>query len=61
MLVGGDLHVKEEHCFEMVASRTEAYVEDWVQSLQCLVIRVDGTKPIEENISYVINQISTLN
>ena len=24
--------------------------EEWVQSLNCPIIRIDGTKPIEENI-----------
>lgn len=61
MLAGGDLYEKEEKFFEMVAARTDAYVEDWVQSLQCPVIRVDGTKPIEENISIIIQQVSLHN
>ncbi len=58
MLEGGDLYQAEEHFFELVESRTEAYYENWIQSLQCPVIRVDGTKPIEENISYIIRRIS---
>lgn len=57
MLEGGDLHQAEEQFFEMVGSRTEAYVEMWVQSLQCPVIRVDGTWPIEENVHFIASQI----
>lgn len=57
MLEGGDLHQAEEQFFEMVESRTDAHVEKWVQSLQCPVIRVDGTLPIVENVHFIIKQI----
>lgn len=60
MLAGGDLHEAEEHFFGLVESRADEYVENWVQSLPCPVISVDGTKPIEENISFILNQIPTL-
>ena len=33
MLPGGDLHEREEAFFDMVGSRTEYYVEEWIQSL----------------------------
>lgn len=58
MLEGGDLYQAEEHFFELVESRTEAYYENWVQSLQCPIIRVDGTKSIEENVQFIIKQIN---
>ena len=61
MLASGDLYEKEEAFFEMAAVRTDAYVEDWVQSLQCPVIRVDGMRPIEENISIIVQQLALLN
>jgi adenylate kinase family enzyme len=57
MLPGGDLHEHEEKFFNMVGSRTESYVEEWVQSLNCQIIRIDGTKPIEENIRIIIEQM----
>lgn len=57
MLEGGDLHQAEEQFFEMVESRTDAHVEKWVQSLQCPVIRVDGTLPIVENVHFILKQI----
>ena len=28
--------------------------EEWVKSLKCPVIRIDGTKPIDENIDFII-------
>ena len=57
MLPGGDLHEQEELFFDFVKSRAENTVEEWVQSLPCPIIRVDGTKPIEENINDIISQI----
>ena len=58
MQPGGDLYEREEAFFEMAASRTEQYVEDWLESLHCPVIRVDGTKPIEENVALIVKQLN---
>ena len=58
MLPGGDLYEAEEQFFSKAASRTDAYVEDWLRSLDCPVIRVDGTKAIEENVSYLVRRLN---
>lgn len=50
MLPGGDLYEKEEAFFAYVGSRAENTVEEWVKILHCPILRVDGTKPIEENV-----------
>ena len=57
MLKGGDLYEQEEAFFDLVNSRPEHYAEEWVQSLNCPVIRIDGTKPIEENVIFIMKQI----
>lgn len=57
MLIGGDLHNQEEAFFKMVDSRPDDYVENWLHGLNCPIIRVDGTKPIEENVAYIIQAI----
>ncbi len=57
MLAGGDLYEQEQRFFDLVKSRAEDTVEKWVQSLNCPIIRIDGTKPIEENINLIIEQI----
>lgn len=57
MLLGGDLHEREESFFNFVESRAENTVEEWVRCLNCPVIRIDGTKPIEENIELIIGQM----
>lgn len=57
MLRGGNLYQREKLFLEFVQSRAEDAVEKWVRSLACPVIRVDGTKPVEENINFIVAQI----
>lgn len=57
MLDGGDLYEQEENFFELVKSRAENTVEEWIRSLSCPVIRLDGTKPMEENVKFIIERI----
>ena len=57
VLPGGDLHEQEEKFFEFVTSRPESTVEEWIQLLSCPILRIDGTKPVEENVDFIINQI----
>ena len=45
---------QEEKFFRFVESRNEKTVEEWVKSLKCPVIRIDGTKPIDENTNFII-------
>lgn len=53
MLQGGDLYELEEAFFEYIENRPENHVEKWVETLNCPIIRVDGTKTIEENIEFI--------
>ena len=53
MMPGGDLYEREEAFFKMVCSRKEDYVTEWVKTLDCPVLYVDGTLPISEMISYI--------
>lgn len=57
MLSGGDLFEQEEKFFRFVESRNENTVEEWIKSLKCPVIRMDGTKPIDENANFIIELI----
>lgn len=57
MKMGGDLHEQEEKFFDFVKSRPENSVEEWAQSLKCPIIRIDGTKPVEENIDYIKGKV----
>ncbi len=57
MLTGGDLYEQEERFFDFVKSRPENTVEEWIQSLKCPIIRVDGTKPIKENVDFITERL----
>lgn len=59
VLPGGDLYEQEENFFDLVRSRADNTVEEWVRSLSCPVIRVDGTKPVNENVKFIIEQIQS--
>ena len=50
MREGGDLYEQEEAFFHLVQSRDEHMVENWVATLTCPVIRVDGTRPVAETV-----------
>ncbi|MCM1540297.1 MAG: hypothetical protein NC121_03460 [Blautia sp.] len=57
MLPGGDLHEQEKRFFQLVESRPEDMVEEWIRSLECPVIRIDGTKPVEENVEFIVKKV----
>ena len=57
ILPGGDLFKSEENFFNMVTHRSERDVEDGLVYLDCDIIRLDGTKPINENIEYIIKKL----
>ena len=57
MLPGGDLYDQEEKFFAFVESRAENSAEEWAASLNRPVIRIHGTKPIEENLKIIIAHI----
>ena len=58
MLIGGDLYNQEKAFFQMVESRQDDYVENWLKTMKCPINRVDGTKPIEENVEYIRHAIN---
>lgn len=57
MLEGGDLFERERSFFELVASRTEDEVEEWLCKMEIPVIRVEGTEPVTRNVIHIIKHI----
>lgn len=55
ILPGGDLYEKEEKWFSLTDSRPDTYVTDWLETVSCPVIRIDGTRPVEENVDYLVS------
>lgn len=52
--------VKDRSFLKLVERRAEDSVEGWAKSLNCPMIRVDGTKPIEENTNLIAERLKEL-
>ena len=58
ILPGGDLYDKENKWFSLTDGRPETYVTDWLETVNCPVIRIDGTLPVENNLDYIVSELS---
>ena len=58
ILPGGDLYDKESKWFSLTDSRPETYVTDWLDTVDCPVIRIDGTLSVEENVDYLVSVLA---
>lgn len=50
---GGDLYEREKWFFDHISARPEDYAERWLDMVDIPVLRVDGTRPVEENIARI--------
>ncbi|MDE6752206.1 MAG: AAA family ATPase [Eubacterium sp.] len=57
ILPNGNLYEQEKVFFEFVKSRDENTVEEWIKTLDCSVIKLDGTKDIEKNVNLIIDMV----
>ncbi|MBQ7670025.1 MAG: AAA family ATPase [Clostridia bacterium] len=53
MLEGGDLYERENSFIALAQNRPDDYVERWIETVNIPVIRIDGTRPVEENVEYL--------
>lgn len=60
MLPGGDLYEKEEMFFHMVQKRPDDYVTKWLDTVDMPVIRIDGIRPIKDNIEIIKKELLNL-
>ena len=58
ILPGGDLYDIESKWFALTDSRPETYVTDWLKTVNCPVIRIDGTLPAEKNLDHIDSVLS---
>ena len=61
ILPGGDLYEKESKWFSLTDSRPETYVTGWLETVNCPVIRIDGTLPVEQNVDELVSVLSEEN
>ena len=38
-------------------NRPEDYVTSWLETVDCPVIRIDGTLPVKQNVDYLVAEI----
>ena len=55
ILPGGDLYDKENKWFSLTDSRSEDYVTSWLKTVDCSIIRIDGTLPLEKNVDDLVS------
>ena len=55
ILPGGDLYDQESAWFSLVDSRPEDDTKKWLETVNCPVIRMDGTLPVKENVEYLVS------
>ena len=53
VLPGGDMYEQEESFFAFAEKRTPEKIEDWLKTLSHKVLRLDGTKPLQENVEHI--------
>ena len=58
ILPGGDRYDIESKWFSLTDSRPDVYVTDWLETVKCPVIRIDGTLPVENNLDYIVAVLS---
>lgn len=57
MCEGGDLYEKEHSFFEWVTSRDENTVKNWLSTISCPIIKVDGMLPIVDNVKWITEEL----
>ena len=53
VLPGGDMYEQEEKFFAFAEKRTPEKIENWLKTVSCQVIRLDGTSPIQKNAELI--------
>lgn len=57
MLPGGDLYEREEAFFVLAANRPLGQVETWLKATGLPVLRLDGARPVEENVERILEKL----
>ena len=58
ILPGGDMYEQEQEFFDFVSKRDATSVEEWLQTVSCRVIWLDGTYDIVDNIGEIMKVIN---
>ena len=53
MQPGGDLYESEKRFYDLIAARPEDYATRWLDLVDIPLLRVDGTRPVGENVAII--------
>lgn len=53
---GGDMYDQNLKFIDFVASRSLSNLSNWAETPVCPIIQIDGTKPVLENVHYIVQQ-----
>ena len=56
---GGDYYEQIKSFHDFCASRDENLVEDWLSTICCPIVRVDGTLPISDNVNLIAEKLNS--
>ena len=54
VLPGGDLYESEQRFYDIIAARPEDYATRWLEGVDIPLLRVDGTRPVGENVARIV-------
>ncbi|MBP3572695.1 MAG: AAA family ATPase [Clostridia bacterium] len=54
---GGDYYEQVKSFHNFCSSRDENLVNDWLSTIRCPIVRVDGTLPISENVNLIAKEL----
>lgn len=57
---GGDLYEREKAFYDIIEKRTDKTITDWLETMDIPVIRVDGTKAVEENVEVILRELAQI-
>ncbi len=60
VLKGGDMYEQQKIFHNFVVSRTTEKIEKWLNTLSCRVIKLDGSKPIDDNVELIKNSYDSV-
>lgn len=60
VMPGGDMYEQEQRFFDVAASRDPEEIKHQTEALHCPLIRLDGTKPISDNVKLIMEHYKLL-
>ena len=60
MMPGGDLYESEKRFYDLIAARPENYATRWLETMEIPLLRVDGTKPVGENVAIIADWLGRI-